>query len=154
MIRRLAHALADVPRSGLAERRSNAWTQAPASRASVFSALVGDLRHALRSIRRRPGLAVAIVGTLALGIGANTAMFSVIDVTLLRPLPYPDAHRVVDLQMRDAGTGATRDPTAEELERWAPQLQLLERVEGETWKTVLLTGTDGATHVVLFEATT
>ncbi len=154
VIRRLAFAVVDVPRSGLAERRSNARAQAPATRASMFSALVGDVRHALRSIRRRPGLAVAIVGTLALGIGANTAMFSVIDATLLRPLPYAHADRVVYLQMRDAATGATRYLTVEELERWAPQLQLLERVEGETSKTVLLTGSGGSTHVVLFEATT
>ena len=158
LTRRVAHAIVNVPRSGIAERRSNARTQPAAARASAFSALVGDVRHALRSIRRRPGLAAAVVGTLALGIGANTAMFSVIDATLLRPLPYAHADRVVYLQMRDAATGATRDPTVEELQQemglTAAGCSSEAASEGETSKTVLLTGAGGATRVGLFQATT
>src|ERR1051325_7737507 len=47
------------------------------------------------SLTRRPGFLVAVVSRLALGIGTNTALFSVIDAVLLRPLPYPNADRVV-----------------------------------------------------------
>ncbi len=80
-------------------------------------------------------------------------MFSVIDVTLLRPLSYPHADRLVYLQQRDVATGATRGPTVEELERWSTQLRSLEHVEGEAGEPVLLTGMGGATSVFMFEAT-
>ncbi len=57
--------------------------------------LVYDLRYALRSLTRNPGFALAVIGTLALGIGANTAIFSVVNAALLRPFPYKNAERVV-----------------------------------------------------------
>ena len=54
-----------------------------------------DVRYALRSVGRAPGFGAAVVVTLALGIGANTAIFSVVDRVLLRPLPYPDSERIM-----------------------------------------------------------
>jgi putative ABC transport system permease protein len=56
-----------------------------------------DVRYALRQMRRAPGFTAAIVATLALGIGANTAIFSVVEATLLRALPYPNADRIVNI---------------------------------------------------------
>jgi putative ABC transport system permease protein len=56
-----------------------------------------DLKYATRTIRRSPGFAAAAILTLALGIGANTAIFSVIDAALLRPLPYQNAERLIML---------------------------------------------------------
>jgi putative ABC transport system permease protein len=61
------------------------------------STLVQDARHAWRTWRRTPILALAAVLTLALGVGANTAVFSVVHGVLLRPLPYPDPDRLVEV---------------------------------------------------------
>ncbi len=62
-----------------------------------ISTLVQDVRHAWRTWRRTPVLALAAVLTLALGVGANTAVFSVVHGLLLRPLPYPGADRLVEV---------------------------------------------------------
>jgi putative ABC transport system permease protein len=70
--------------------------------------LVRDLSYALRSLGARPGVGAAIVLTLALGIGANTAVFSVVNAVLLKPLPYQDGDRLVWLWSTDPG-----NPTAE-----------------------------------------
>ena len=65
--------------------------------------MAGDLRFALRGLRRSPGFATAVVLTLALGIGANTAMFTLLRGTLLRPLPNRDGDRLVYLRQSAPG---------------------------------------------------
>ena len=57
--------------------------------------MLTDIRLALRTLPRTPGYALAFILTLGLGIGANTAIFSVINGVLLRPLPYPEADRMM-----------------------------------------------------------
>ena len=69
-----------------------------------FDDLLRDIRHTVRGFRRTPGFAVAVVLTLALGVGGNTAIFSVVDQVLLRPLPYPEGERLVRIYERNLNT--------------------------------------------------
>jgi len=68
----------------------------------VESVLV-DLKHVCRRLGRSPGFAITVVLTLAIGIGANTAVFSVLNSVLLRPLPYPEPQQLVSLHLDAPG---------------------------------------------------
>src|SRR5262252_6406167 len=70
--------------------------------------LLHDLRYALRQLRKNPGMALLAIVTLALGVGANTAIFTVIESVLLRPLPYSHSDRIVYVgRGNDPGYSAT-----------------------------------------------
>jgi hypothetical protein len=72
---------------------------------SIFS----DFRFGFRSLLKTPGLTLVIVLSLAIGIGANTAIFSVVNALLLKPLPYPDPDRLAVLWLRSPGIGIPQD---------------------------------------------
>ena len=57
-----------------------------------------DLRYGVRMLARSPGFAVLVIGTLAVGIAANTSLFSVVNAVILRPLPYKDSDRLVTIR--------------------------------------------------------
>ena len=77
-----------------------------------FTMLVYHARHALRLLLREPGFTIAAVLTLALGVGANVAVFAVVEAVLLRPLPYVDADRLAIVKHRDQRTGLTKQDVA------------------------------------------
>src|SRR5437764_11107493 len=68
-----------------------------------------DLAYAFRMLRKTPGLTATIILSLAIGIGANTAIFSVVNALLLEPLPYPQADRLAVLWLRSPGINIPQD---------------------------------------------
>ncbi|HEY7505024.1 MAG TPA: ABC transporter permease [Gemmatimonadales bacterium] len=77
-----------------------------------WAGLVSDLRFAVRSLRQRRGISLAVIATLGLGIGATSALFSVVYAVLLRPLPVADPERVVMVYQQDRITGTVREPSS------------------------------------------
>src|SRR3982751_3224595 len=75
------------------------------AREASMTGLVQDIKLALRSLRRAPTYAVAGIAALALAIGANTALFSLIEATLLRPYPYPHPEQVLIVRETTKGFG-------------------------------------------------
>jgi predicted permease len=81
----------------LEERSREVWQWA------AVRSIAADLRLAMRRLRKAPGFAVTAILTLAIGIGANTAVFSVLNGVLLKPLPYPDSEQLVALRLDAPG---------------------------------------------------
>src|SRR5271157_5781024 len=95
-----------------------------------------DLRHALRTLAANPGFTCAAVLTLALGMGANTAIYSVIDGVLLHPLPFPEPDRLVALYQKTPTDDRTSVSYPNLLD-WQRQSQAFEAIAG--WSTDGLT---------------
>jgi predicted permease len=89
--------------------------------------MLKDLKHALRMLRQSPGFTVTAISALALGIGANTAIFSVVNTVLLRPLPYPEPDRIVQL-MNATPDGNFSGASVPKYNIWRAQTQVLEDV--------------------------
>jgi predicted permease len=94
----------DLVRCGLAERWSPSWKFSGRSgtlgRGMMDVEFTRDLRHALRSLRRTPVFTAVALLTLALGIGVNTAIFSIVNGVMLRPLAYPESEQLLRLSSR------------------------------------------------------
>ena len=90
--------------------------------------LVHDLKHTIRMLRRSPGFTVTAIAALALGIGANTAIFSVVNAVLLKPLPYPDPDRIVQL-MGVTPQGNFSAASVPMYNAWRAQTQALDNLQ-------------------------
>jgi putative ABC transport system permease protein len=100
-----------------------------------------DVRHAARALAHSPGFAATVIATLAIGIGANTAVFSAIDAVLLRPLPFTDGDRLVQLrQVQERSAESNIAPIR--LEDWNRMSSTFEAITG--YYTENVTDTSGA----------
>jgi hypothetical protein len=87
----------------------------------MLETIVQDLKYAFRQLRKQPSFSIVAIVTLALGIGVSTALFSVIDTALLRPLPYPNPEELVTLSVEEpdpSGRRARYDPSMTDIRRW------------------------------------
>jgi putative ABC transport system permease protein len=111
--------------------------------------MIRELRHAVRTLITNPGFTVVAVLTLALGIGANTAIFSVVSGVLLRPLPYPEPERLVTLWERNPLKGIEQENVSPpDLADWRQQQSSFERLAFWTGPTEFnLVNTDGVEKV-------
>ena len=80
--------------------------------------ILHDLRYALKQLSKNAGFSFVVILTLALSIGANTAIFSVVDALLLRPLPYPEPQRLGSLMQRISGPANRSYPIAIDRDTW------------------------------------
>ncbi len=106
-----------------------------------------DLWYAARMMRKKPAFAVAIVALLAVGIGANTAIFSIVDAVLLRASPYPAAHRLVRVEETGNSRKLSGVPVMH-YQRWADRSDVFEQTAAYIRDTVTLTG-DGEPEQVI-----
>jgi putative ABC transport system permease protein len=110
--------------------------------------MMNDLRIAIRSLIRRPGFAVAATITLGLGIGANTAVFSVVQGVLLRPLPYPDPDRLVIVRtVRPDATFANTVFAPPRVDAWEAESQGFARMTHYAGGTKTVTGDGDAAQL-------
>ena len=103
--------------------------------------LTQDVRYAIRQLVRSPGFTAVAVLTLALGLGANTAIFSLVHGILLRPLPYPEAERLAMVWLNNPGEGIDKDIASFPLfADWRQQAKSFERIVAYTGGGFTLTG--------------
>jgi putative ABC transport system permease protein len=118
------------------ERRSNPEPVVLGTnrRTNMIANLWQDLRFGLRMLRKSPGFTVVAAFTLAIGIGANTAIFSVVNGVLLRPLPYPEPERLVTVWERYPALNIEQnDPAAANYADWKAQSRSFDSLAMFTW---------------------
>src|SRR5215213_2808807 len=93
--------------------------------------MIKDIQYAIRTLLKRPGFLIVAVCTLALGIGATTAMFTVVNSVLLRPLQFPEPERIVLVEGINPRQGITRsNMSVPDIVDWQKQTQSFEQIAG------------------------
>jgi putative ABC transport system permease protein len=108
--------------------------------ARLVEDLVRDVKHAGRGLRRSPGFAIAVILTLALGIGGNTAIFSIVDQLLLRPLPYPHGEQLLTVYEWFSPTARRNSVSPANWLDWQRESRTLEGLAAWRTRRVTLTG--------------
>ncbi|HEV2423416.1 MAG TPA: ABC transporter permease [Terriglobia bacterium] len=117
-----------------------------------MNTLLNDLRYALRILSKNPGFTAVAVLTLALGIGANTAIFSVVNAVILRPLPYPHSERIVTIWVTEpSGPGNLYPDTGPDYVDWKAQNQVFDTMGAVFVTGAALTGTSEPLQLQGFE---
>src|SRR5687768_8997005 len=111
-------------------------------RRNWFAELGSDLRFAARQLRRSPAFTALAVVTLGLGIGATTAIFSVVNRLLLDPIPYADGDRIVSLNRSNREGNLYVTPTPTLVHAWRTGAKSLEQIATYGWKDVVVAGRD------------
>jgi predicted permease len=130
---------------GVERTREQCYEQRPGR---LLEAVVQDVRYALRWLGRNPIFTTAVITTLALGIGPTTAVFSVVDSLLLRPLPYPNSEQIVRIWNTFSPRGMNEIPLSEPEFLEYQQSQSFAHVAGFSLGTVTLTGTGDPLRLV------
>jgi len=132
----LSHSLHAIPHA--AAHRKHQWSP---------DMLLQDLRYAVRRLIKAPGFTVVAMLTIAIGVGAVTAIFSVVDSTLLHPLPYADADRLVYLWKQAPGMQLSTTPNAADVARWR-EASAFEEIQVYGGEQLTLTGGDEPRQLV------
>ncbi|HEV2382186.1 MAG TPA: ABC transporter permease [Terriglobia bacterium] len=119
--------------------------------AHVVETLIHDIRYALRQLRRNPGFTAVAVLTLALGIGANTAIFSVVDGVLLAPLPYSQPERLVMVWEWNLHLKQVKEPSYPNFLDWQRDARSFQEMAGWKWHFYDLTSPGTPEHVASME---
>src|SRR5262249_41702766 len=120
----------------------------------ILESQIRDVRFSLRTLAKSPGFTAVTLITLALGIGANTAIFSVVNAVLLRPLPYPEAGRLVMVWGTDSRRGVTEDVASfPDFEDWKAQSQSFEALAAFTARGMIIAGEGEAEMEQAIQAT-
>ena len=109
--------------------------------------LLKDLHQAIRQMRKAPGFTAVVVATLALGIGANTTVFSVVDAVLLRPLPYVQPQKLVEVESFSQGSAEASNISYPDFFDWRAQNTTLDHLVAYHDNSYALTGVARAVHV-------
>ncbi len=106
----------------------------------MANSVIMDTKHAVRSLWKKPGFSTVAIATLALGIGANTAIFSVVNEVLLRPLPYNNSDELVRIWSHNSGEGRERYYTSPlSFSNWSDGIEALAGIAGAWPREVTLT---------------
>ena len=136
---------AGIAFGGVERTREQCYEQRPGR---LLEAVLQDVRYARRWLGRSPVFTIAVITTLALGIGATTAVFSVVDSLLLRPLPYPNSGQIVRIWNTFSPRGMNEIPLSEPEFLEYRQSQSFAHVAGFSLGTVTLTGTGDPLRLV------